>query len=382
MEFDEVTKNWVDRKKGMDRVNLGPPGHQHHSQKNIQKLLQDLAAKNIGDLEANRLAGLLSPAQYNEKVLAVRAILSESAKFPSLKDPDWTESTVHTSYGTIRPLGQKDPALAVPPKVGSTPKMDNNRLLEDNHLPITEADPFEKNVIELAPRTPLPNSHPPTKWENPAFFSARENPYQRVKLQQPQYGKMELLPSSFFQEIHQQLPVPFSTIDTTPKLANDNWWKTISKWLPAKKMKLPDDTTNPIIWDEKYGVWVDTSTNYPPPPDKYCNDAAITMVYDEATGNWVDLKKDMVEGQRKKQQLMLELAAKNTAKIESDILDGLLNPADCQKEIEAVRVILSEAEKIPLLVDPASTEGAMVMAVLECMKRIQHWIVQEDSTRR
>jgi hypothetical protein len=328
MEFDEVTGNWVDRKKEMDGVNPGPPGHQHQSQKNIQKLLQDLAAKNISDLEANRLAGLLSPAKYNEKVVAVRAILSESAKFSSLEDPASTESTVHTSYGTITPLSQKDPALAVPPKIGSTPKPDDNRILVDSHLPITKADPVENKVIKLAPRTPVPKSRPPRTWESPAYFSARENPYRRVKLQQPQHGKMELLPASFYQEIHQQFPVP-STIDTTPKLAN-NWWKTISKWLPAKKMKLPDDTNPTIIWDEKNGVWVDTSTNCPPPLDKYWKKGApLTMVFDHSTGNWVDRKKYLCganlgpghhhQSQRKIQQMMLELAAKNTAQIESDI---------------------------------------------------------------
>ncbi|EFX60453.1 hypothetical protein DAPPUDRAFT_343686 [Daphnia pulex] len=132
----------------------------------------------------------------------------------------------------------------------------------DSHLPITKTDPGEKKVIELAPRTPLPTSRPPRIYENPAFFSARENPYQKVKLQQPQHGEgmMELLPSSFVQEFHQQLPEVPSTIDTTPKLAN-SWWKALSKWLPAKKIKLPDDTNPVIIWDEKYGVWVDTSAN-------------------------------------------------------------------------------------------------------------------------
>ncbi|EFX86040.1 hypothetical protein DAPPUDRAFT_313458 [Daphnia pulex] len=348
MEFDQVTGNWVDRKKEMCGVNLGP-GHNHQSQRKMRQLLQELATKNMENLEANRLAGLLSPAECKEKIEAVRVILSESAKIPSLEDPASTESPANTgAYGTTILLSQKDPLL-VPPK------LDDNRLMVDSHLPITKTDPGEKKVIELAPRTPLPTSRPPRIYENPAFFSARDNPYQKVKLQQPQHGEgmMELLPSSFVQEFHQQLPEVPSTIDTTPKLAN-SWWKALSKWLPAKKMKLPDDTNPVIIWDEQNGVWVDTSAN----------------------------KKEMCgvnpgqqyESQRKMQQLMLELAAKNTAKIESDILAGLLSQAECKEKIKAVQVILSKAEKIPLLVDPASTEGAMVVAIFQSMRRIQHWI--------
>ncbi len=316
-------------------------------------------------------------------------------------------------------------------------------------------------MIESAPRTPLPNSRPPTKWENPTFSNSTNNyinPYRMVKYQQqpgpsipaltPPYVHPEFkplwppaiwnpygkgiprnippawvnppvlngdltyqtkeipdqqtaaqnvpeernLPSSNYycmnsssQKFPKQ-PIPIKT-QSKPKIPpnnNETWWKTISKWLPANTMKLPDDTNPVIIWDEKNGVWVDTSTNFPPPPDKYCKGAPLTMVYDEATGNWVDRKKYLCganlgpghhhQSQRKIQQLMLELAAKNTAQIESDIWAGLLSQAKCKEKIEAVRVMLSEAEKIPSLVDPASTEGAMFTAVLQSMGRIQHWI--------
>jgi hypothetical protein len=71
---------------------------------------------------------------------------------------------------------------------------------------------------------------------------------------------------------------------------------------------------------------------------------------------------------------MLVLAAKNTAQIESDIFQGSLSQAKCKEKVEAVRVMLWEAEKIPSLVDPASKEGAMVTEVFQSMERIQHWI--------
>ncbi|EFX61351.1 hypothetical protein DAPPUDRAFT_273988, partial [Daphnia pulex] len=154
MEFDQVTGNWVDRKKEMCGVNLGP-GHNHQSQRKMRQLLQELATKKMDNLEANRLAGLLSPAECKEKIEAVRVILLESAKIPSLEDPASTESPANTgAYGTTIPLSQKDP-LPVPPK------LDDNRLMVDSHLPITKTDPGEKKVIELAPRTPLPTSRPP-----------------------------------------------------------------------------------------------------------------------------------------------------------------------------------------------------------------------------
>ncbi len=290
------------------------------------------------------------------------------------------ENPTFCNYNPYRTVEFQQPGPNIPTL--ATPFVPNE--IKPQHQPAIW-NPYGKKI---------PRNIPPT-WVNPPVlngdltYQTKEIPDQQTAQNVSEERKSHL-PATYYNCMNPtsqksaEQPIPIKTKEiqkSKPKMPpnnNETWWETISKWLPAKKMILPDDTNPTIIWDEKYGVWVDTSTNYPPPPDKYWNDAAITMVYDEHTEKWVDLKKDMVEGQRKMQQLMLELAAKNTAKIESDISAGSLSPAKCREKIEAVRVILSEAKKIPLLVDPASTEGAMVMEVLQSMgriqPRIQHWI--------
>jgi hypothetical protein len=47
MVFDEATGNWVDRRKEMCGVSLGP-GHNHANQLKLQTLLQEVAAKKTG----------------------------------------------------------------------------------------------------------------------------------------------------------------------------------------------------------------------------------------------------------------------------------------------------------------------------------------------
>lgn len=76
------------------------------------------------------------------------------------------------------------------------------------------------------------------------------------------YGKVIVPP--YIPQIPQQeivpkvpSPVPIKLQPIKPKLAN-NWWSTLSRWLPAKNMHLPDELNPTIIWDEKNGMWVDT----------------------------------------------------------------------------------------------------------------------------
>lgn len=53
---------------------------------------------------------------------------------------------------------------------------------------------------------------------------------------------------------------------------------------------------------------------------------------------------------------------------------GQITSAQCKEKIESVRSILSEAAKILSLEDPASTEGAMGTAAVQCLGQIQRWI--------
>ena len=50
---------------------------------------------------------------------------------------------------------------------------------------------------------------------------------------------------------------------------------------------------------------------------------------------------------------------------------GLISWDECKVKIEAVRSILSQAAKILSLEDPASTEGAMGVAAVQCLGQIQ-----------
>jgi hypothetical protein len=236
-------------------------------------------------------------------------------------DPEEDKSHPPASYW-INPLGKKVP-IPLPIKNQPTPKLDDNGLLVDNHFPITKADLCERRVIEPAPRTPEPESRPPRIWENPAF--SNDDPSQTKEILEQE--KKQNVP----EERKSQPPASYckNPIKCQPKpkllaINNDNWWKTLSKWLPAKKMHLPDDTNPVIIWDQENGMWVDTSRHSPPPPpDKYhWGGAPLSMVFDEATGNWVDRRKEMCgvslgpghhhTNQLKLQKLLQELAAKKT----------------------------------------------------------------------